>query len=163
MNFKNQKRILLLGTILTLILTSGVFTFFFHKNHEATRISLIEDKLKGDAKSILPHLYQSGNFAWFIDNLEQYKKFLPCLSVTGLNSTHIWGQGPCNSNIEAKNYIDQKVFDISYTLPEITVLSSIEKSWSDFSIFFIIQVLFLFLAYRILSSINKRHSETFVF
>src|SRR5690606_5084926 len=113
MNFKNQKRILLIGTIITLVLTSAIFTFFIHKNHESTRIRLIEEKLKGDAKSILPHLYTSGNFAWFIDNLEQYKNLLPCLSVTGLNGTHIWGDGACSSNIEAKNYIDQKVFDIS--------------------------------------------------
>lgn len=162
MNFKTQKRILLIGTILTLILTSAVFTFFIHKNNETTRISLIEDKLKGDAKSILPHLYQSGNFAWFTDNLEQHKKLLPCLSVTATNGTHIWGEGTCSSNIEAKNYIDQKVFNISYSLPETTVLSTIKDNWSDFSIFFFIQILFLSLAYKILSAINKRHSATLV-
>lgn len=162
MNFKNQKRILLLGTILSLVLTSAVFTFFIHKNHETTRIRLIEDKLKGDAKSILPHLYSSGNFAWFTDNLEHHKKLFPCLSVTGLNGTQIWGEGPCSLNIEARNYIDQKVFDISYTLPVTTVLATIGENWSDFSVFFIIQILFLALAYKILSSINKRHSETLV-
>lgn len=162
MKFKNQKRILLIGMIHTLVLTSSIFTFFIHKNHETTRISLIEDKLKGDAKSILPHLYSSGNFAWFTDNLEQHKKLLPCLSVTGLNGTHIWGEGPCSLNIEAKNYIDQKVFDISYSLPETTVLSSIEENWSDFSIFFVIQIVFLAFAYKILAIINKRHSDTLV-
>ena len=162
MNFKIQKRILLLSTILTLIISSVIFTFFIHKNHEATRISLIEDKLKGDAKSILPHLYQSGNFAWFTDNLEQHKKLLPCLSVTTTTGAHIWGQGPCSSNIEARNYIDQRVFDISYSLPATTVLSSIKENWSVFSVFFVIQLLFLAIAYKILSSINKRHSETLV-
>jgi signal transduction histidine kinase len=162
MNFKNQKRILLIGTILTLILTSAVFTFFIHKNHESNRISLIEEKLKGDAKSILPHLYQSGNFAWFNDNLENNKNLLPCLSVSGIDGSLIWGKGKCSSKIEAKNYIDQKVFDIHYTLPETTLLSTIEDNWKYFSIFFFIQVIFLILAYKILSSINKSHSKTLV-
>jgi signal transduction histidine kinase len=162
MNFKSQKRVLLIGTILTLVFTSAVFTFFIHKNHESTRIRLIEDKLKGDAKSILPHLYQSGNYAWFTDNLEQYKKLLPCISVLGLNGATIWGEGPCTSKIEAKNYIDQKIFNISYSLPETTLLSSIHKNWSYFSVFFGIQVLFLILAYKILSAINNRHSDTLV-
>ena len=162
MNFKNQKRILLLGTILTLVITSAIFTFFIHKNHETTRISLIEDKLKGDAKSILPHLYQSGNFAWFTDNLEQYKNLLPCISVIDLSGSTIWGQGPCFLGIEAKNYIDQKVFDISYTLPNTTIASTIKTNWQDFSIFFAVQFIFLILAYKILSKINKRHSDTLI-
>lgn len=111
MNFKQQKRTLLFGTILTLIISSAIFTYFIHHNYESTKIQLIEEKLKGDAKSILPHLYHSGNFAWFRDSLEQYQKLgLKCLSVIGLDGRLIWGDTPCDLKVEAKNYLDQKVF-----------------------------------------------------
>ena len=162
-NFKGQKRILLSGTIVTLIVVSAIFTLFIHRNHEATRIKMIEDKLHGDATSILPHLYQSGNNAHFISSLEQYKKFgLPCLGVLGPNEEMIWGDEYCSTKVEAKNYIDQKVLDIVYTLPQTTILSTIKENWTSFSIFFSLITLFLFIAYKILSSINKRHSDTLV-
>jgi len=164
MNFRLQKRILLLGTIVTLILTSAVFTYFIHKNHETTKIQLIEDKLKGDAKSILPHLYLSGNSAWFKDNLEQYKKFgLNCISIKDTANNLIWGdRGPCEKSITSKNYVDQEVFKIFYSLPTISVLSTIETNGKSFIIFFLIQITFLGLAYALLSAINKRHSDTLI-
>lgn len=164
MNFKNQKRLLFLGTVLTLIITSAVFTYFIHSNNEQIKAELIENKLKGDAKSILPHLYQSGNFAWFTDNLEQYKKLgLPCLSVKDTTNSIIWGQdAKCKNTIDAKNYIDQTVFKINYDLPEVTVFSTIKTNGASFSIFFIIQFFFLTLAYKFLAIVNKRHSETLV-
>lgn len=163
MNFKRQKRILIWGTILTLVLTSGVFTFFTHINFENSRVEVIESKLKGDAQSILPHLYTSGNYAWFNSNLDQYKKFgLPCLSVRN-GQEIIWGdEALCEKLIEARNYVDQRVFDISYTLPAITLRSTLEANGISFSIFFFIQMLFLLLAYKVLALINKRHSDTLI-
>lgn len=162
-NFKGQKRILLLSTIITLVVISAIFTLFIHKNHERTRMKMIEDKLHGDATSILPHLYQSGNNAHFISSLEQYKKFgLPCLGVHGLNDETIWGDGNCSSKIESKNYIDQKVFDIIYTLPHTTILSTLKENGASFTVFFSLLMLFLLIAYKILSAINKRHSNTLV-
>ena len=163
MTFKLQKRTLLLGTIFTLIITSVIFTYFVHHNHESTKIQLIEDKLKGDSKSILPHLFLSGNSAWFKDNLNQYKKMgLKCLSVIDLQGKVIWGDGPCSLKITARNYTEQKVFDISYDLPSITLMSSIKANGLSFSIFFLIELIFLTLAYKLLSLINRRHSDALV-
>lgn len=164
MNFKLQRRILLFGTILTLVITSAVFTFFIHGNNEATKIQMIENKLKGDAKSILPHLYLSGNFAWFKDNLEHYKDLgITCLSVRDISGALVWGKNePCSLNIEARNYVDQKVLEISYDLPQITVLSTLQSSGISFLIFFSVQIAFLILAYLMLKRINKRHAETLV-
>lgn len=161
MNFKLQKRILFLGTILAFIITTSVFTFFLHRNHEETRTNMIENKLKGDARSILPHLYQSGNFAWFNANLEEFKQLgLTCLNVRDNTGKVIWGNTEsCKKFITAKNYVDQKVLEIHYSLPQGTVLSTIKEDSVGFFIFFSFQVLFLFISYMIFSSINKKHME----
>ena len=127
MNFQLQKRFLIIGTIFTLVITSGVFTYFIHSQNESARIQLIEDKLKGDAKSILAHLYSSGNSAWFNETLSSYKQLgLRCLSVKNTSGNIVWGNdNSCSKHIEAKNYIDQKVLDISYDLPQVTIISTI--------------------------------------
>ena len=164
MNFKRQKQILIISTFVTLVITSSVFTTFIHNTNEKAKADVIVSKLKGDAKSILPHLYLSGNAAWFKDNLEQYKQLgLPCLSVSNHSEGIIWGdQKTCNRHIEAKNYVDQKVFDINYSLPDVTLLSTFKEHGAIFGFFFLVQALFLYLAFKLLSRIHKRHSEVLV-
>lgn len=164
MNFKRQKQILIIATFVTLVITSSVFTSFIHNANEKTKADVIVSKLKGDAKSILPHLYLSGNAAWFKDNLEQYKQLgLPCLSVSNQSEGIIWGdQAKCNYHIGAKNYVDQKVFDINYSLPDVTLLSTFKEHGGIFGLFFIVQAIFLYLAFKLLSRIHKRHSEVLV-
>lgn len=164
MNFQIQRRILIIGTILTLVITSGIFTYFIHSQNESARIQLIEDKLKGDAKSILAHLYSSGNSAWFNDTLENYKKLgITCLNVKSLSGQTVWGDGrSCSKNIEAKNYVDQKVLDISYDLPKITIISTIKVNGLSFTIFFLTLLSFLSFAYLILKKISKTYTENLV-
>jgi signal transduction histidine kinase len=164
MNFQLQRRFLFIGTIFTLIVTSAIFTYFIHSQNESARIQLIEDKLKGDAKSILTHLYSSGNSAWFNDALESYKQLgITCLNVKNASGQLVWGnQSSCSNNIEAKNYIDQKVLDISYDLPQVTVLSTIKTNGVSFVIFFSVLLSFLTIAYWILKKISKNHTDAMV-
>ncbi|MFZ4715524.1 MAG: sensor histidine kinase [Bacteriovoracaceae bacterium] len=159
-----QKRLLLLGTILALAITTTVFTIFIHRNFEETRIRTIENKLTGDASSILPHLYQSGNFAWFNANLDSLKQLgLTCLNIKDINNKTIWGSdNKCEKSISAKNYVDQKVLEIGYTLPKISLLSSITSNLEYFLIFLVFQSIFLFIAYKILSSINRKHTKALI-
>lgn len=164
MNFQLQRRFLIIGTIFTLVVTSGIFTYFIHSQNESARIQLIEDKLKGDAKSILAHLYSSGNSAWFTDTLESYRQLgLTCLSVKNTSGQLVWGnEKSCLKSIEAKNYIDQKVLDVSYDLPETTILSTVRANGVSFAIFFSTMLGFLSLAYWLLKRISKAHTETLV-
>lgn len=164
MNLQTQKRLLIFCTILTLVITSGIFTYFIHSEHQAARIQTIEDKLKGDAKSILAHLYSSGNWAWFNDTLESYKQLgVTCLSVKNKSGEVVWGNNDsCSKNIEAKNYIEQKILNISYSLPKVTVLSTIRNEGIAFTIFFVTMLAFLSLAYSLFKKITKAHTEALV-
>lgn len=164
MTFQMQKRLLVLGTVITLIIASSIFTYITHSQNESARYRVIEDKLRGDAKSILAHLYSSGNWAWFNDTLESYKKLgVTCLSVKSNTGEHIWGQqDSCSKNIEAKNYIDQKILDISYDLPQVTILSTLKKEGFALSTFFITMLSFLALAYFLFKKITMAHTETLI-
>lgn len=164
MNFQLQRRILILGTIFTLIVTSGVFTYFIYSQNESARIQMVEDKLKGDANSILAHLYSSGNWAWFDDALKQYQKLgITCLNVKDKNGKTVWGDsGSCSKNIVGRNYIDQKILDIGYDLPETTILSTVKTNGLSFGVFFITMLCFLSLAYWLLKRISLAHTEALV-
>lgn len=85
------------------------------------------------------------------------------MSVTNSSEGVIWGDHiSCKYQIEAKNYVDQKVFDINYSLPVVTLLSTFKEHGRVFSLFFLVQAIFLYLAFKLLSRIHKKHSEVLV-
>jgi len=161
MNFKTQKRAILIGTLTALFVITGILTVYSHKSYQASQNKSLEDRLRGDARSILPHLYLSGNSAWFFSNLEEYKKLgFPCIRVVSQDSTRVWGdERSCRNILPAKNYLDQKVFDIEYDLPEVTILSTVKANAALIISLFLVQGLFLYIAFKFLSKVNKNHAD----
>ena len=165
MNTRIQMRIILIGSAVGIFLCSLVLTLSIHQDYEKNRILSLENKLKVDAKALLPHLYQSGNSAWFKDTLQALvKDGFTCLEVMDQSRSNIWSHGKgCNKEVPVVNYIGQEILKINYSLPEISVLTSLTKGLHSTTALFLMLITLIgvsfYLFSRILIQNEKMNSE----
>lgn len=141
---KRSGLISLLIIVILLILNFMVVSINFNFYQKKIQ-TLAKDKIAADADSYLAHLFLTGNAPLLKKSIDQYKKYgITCFRLFDKESGFTYGFGKtCDEKYSAYNYLDQQIYQYTYTLPKITLVRFVELNIVSMSLYLILELILI--------------------